>query len=96
MENEEKELEKEEIREITTGKFDVDIEDLIGRKIIRTKPIPVLKEGNRIVPDWSYTTEPVELIGVSESHLTIKSEEMEMKLLRLRWDDGNWRNYEKV
>lgn len=72
--------------------------ELIGKKAIRTGPT--------CYGDYSYTTEPLLIVKVTENHILTKYPEENMfskitkddrpHILNKRWNDDNWTDYDEL
>jgi hypothetical protein len=87
------------------GEYQMNIAELVGKKAIRTKPMQIREKeeimaftGMRLPKyDYSYTTEPIEILKVTDNHIVYKSNHFEGKfLLDNRWIDNNWEDYSKL
>jgi hypothetical protein len=69
------------------------LEKLVGKKIVRTKPV----QYENGVSDHSYTTTPLLLLKVTEHHMVVKSDILDNEsLLGSRWMDDNWVDYDEL
>ena len=71
--------------------------ELVGKMAIRTKAVD-LRNGNQ---DFSYTSDPIEIVKVTESHIVYKhkmffEEKEALSILNERWLDGNWADYTEL
>jgi hypothetical protein len=78
------------------------LEKLVGKNIVRTKPVSLgtssgfLGNGQENF-DYSYTTSPLLLCKVTESHLVVITEHSDSeRLLDNRWMDENWVDYDEL
>ena len=74
--------------------------NLIGRLAIRTKPVNC----GVGVKDYSYTTEPIKILKITDSHIVYSHEETKeepifgkkIHILDSRWLDDNWIDYDEL
>lgn len=66
---------------------------LIGKEAIRTKPV----QYETGIKDFSYTTSSIKIIKVTDSHIVYQNKMFDTpSILDIRWQDGNWEDYEKL
>ena len=74
----------------------MNINELVGKKAIRTGPVD-LGNGRK---DYSYGTEPLLILAVTEHHVVVEYVESFMKgkrhILDSRWNDENWDDYNEL
>ena len=74
----------------------MNIKELVGKTAIRTGPVDY-RNGHK---DYSYTTDGLFVLAVTDTHIVVEHGEGFMKgtrsILNSRWLDDNWGDYDEL
>ena len=80
--------------------------NLIGKLAVRTKPVIIGRDDLTLeeIKDYSYISEPIKILKVTESHIIYSFKDTKDEnlfgenphLLDERWNDKNWVDYKEL